>query len=141
MRQLSAELLGLPLDQVRFELGDSDMPWSPASGGSGLTASLGNAVHAACGALIQRFLDTVADDDRSPLRGCSLDEVAVGDGRIHRRDDPRAGERYTDILARHGLDELTADAEARRPAGTSSWPTQARSRPSSSRSASTRTSA
>jgi xanthine dehydrogenase YagR molybdenum-binding subunit len=54
-------------------------------------------------------------DDRSPLRGCSLDEVAVGDGRIHRCDDRRVGERYTDILARHGLDELTADAEATPP--------------------------
>lgn len=48
MRQLSGERLGL--DRVRFELGDSDMPWAPAAGGSGLTASLGNAVHAACGA-------------------------------------------------------------------------------------------
>ena len=141
MRQLSGERLGLPLDQVRFELGDSDMPWSPASGGSGLTASLGNAVHAACGALIQRFLDTVADDDRSPLRGCSLDDVAVADGRIHRRDDPRAGERYADILARHGLDELTADAEATPPSRDVELATPARSRPSSSRSASTTTSA
>jgi xanthine dehydrogenase YagR molybdenum-binding subunit len=115
MRQLSGERLALSLDRVRFELGDSDMPWSAASGGSALTASLGNAVYAACGALLQRFLDTVADDDRSPLRGCSLDEVTVGDGRIHRRNDPRAGERYTDILTRHGLDELTADAEATPP--------------------------
>jgi len=115
MRQLSSERLGLPLDRVRFELGDSDMPWSAASGGSALTASLGNAIYAACGALLQRFLDTVAGDDRSPLRGCSPDEVAVGDGRIHRCDDPRVGERYTDILARHGLDELTADTEATPP--------------------------
>jgi hypothetical protein len=38
MQQLSAELLGLPLDHVTFEGGDSDLPWSPASGGSGLTA-------------------------------------------------------------------------------------------------------
>jgi Molybdopterin-binding domain of aldehyde dehydrogenase len=35
MRQLSAELLGLELAQVRVDLGDSDMPWSPAAGGSG----------------------------------------------------------------------------------------------------------
>jgi xanthine dehydrogenase YagR molybdenum-binding subunit len=75
MRQLAAERRGLPLDHVRFELGDSDMPWSPASGGSSLTSSLGNAVHVACDALVQRFLDTVADDGQSPLRGCSLKEV------------------------------------------------------------------
>jgi xanthine dehydrogenase YagR molybdenum-binding subunit len=95
---------------VRFELGDSDLPWSPASGGSGLTASAGNAIHAACQAPLQRFLDTVADDARSPLRGCSLDAISVVAGRIHRRDDPAAGETYTDILTRHGLDDLTARA-------------------------------
>jgi xanthine dehydrogenase YagR molybdenum-binding subunit len=109
MKQLSAEMLGLELDQVRFDLGDSDMPWSPAAGGSGLTTSLGAAVHAACRALIQRFLDAVADDERSPLRGSTLDDVIVAGGRIHRSDDPGASEAYTDILTRHELDELTAD--------------------------------
>jgi xanthine dehydrogenase YagR molybdenum-binding subunit len=115
MHQLSADRLGLALDQVRFDLGDSTMPWAPASGGSGLTASLGNAIHVACAALVQRFLDIVIDDARSPLRGCSLEEVDVGRGRIRRRDDPRAGERYGDILTRHGLEVLTADGEATPP--------------------------
>ena len=115
MCQLAAERLGLPLDRVRFELGDSDMPWAPAAGGSGLTASLGNAVHAVCEALVQRFLDTVATDERSPLRGCALGDVQVATGHIHRRDDPGAGESYTEILGRHGLDELTADAESTPP--------------------------
>jgi CO/xanthine dehydrogenase Mo-binding subunit len=115
MKQLSAELLGLDLAQVRFDLGDSDMPWSPAAGGSGLTNSLGTAVQAACGALLERFMDAVVDDRGSPLRGCSANDVAVLRGRIHRRDDPDAGEAYTDILARHGLDELTADGESNPP--------------------------
>jgi CO/xanthine dehydrogenase Mo-binding subunit len=72
MRQLSGERLGLPLDRIRFQLGDSDMPWAPAAGGSGLTASLGNAVHAVCDALLRRFLGVVENDERSPLRGCTL---------------------------------------------------------------------
>jgi xanthine dehydrogenase YagR molybdenum-binding subunit len=115
MKQLSAELLGLGLDQVRFDLGDSDMPWSPAAGGSGLTTSLGTAVHAACQALIQNFLDAVADDDQSPLRGCTLEQVSVTSGRIHRSEDPTAGEAYTEILARHELDQLTADGDSTPP--------------------------
>jgi CO/xanthine dehydrogenase Mo-binding subunit len=109
MRQLSAELLGLELAQVRVDLGDSDMPWSPAAGGSGLTTSLGTAVHAACQALLQRFLDLVANDGDSPLRGCAIDDVAVAGGRIHRRDNPGGGESYTDVLAQQRLDELPAD--------------------------------
>jgi CO/xanthine dehydrogenase Mo-binding subunit len=115
MQQLSAELLGLAVAQVRFDLGDSDMPWSPAAGGSGLTTSLGTAVEAACRAVLERFLDVVADDADSPLQGCTLNDVAVARGRIHRREDPDAGEAYTDILCRHGLDEVTADGESTPP--------------------------
>jgi xanthine dehydrogenase YagR molybdenum-binding subunit len=115
MQQLSAKLLGLELAQVRFDLGDSDLPWSPAAGGSGLTTSLGTAVHAACQALLQKFLDAVANDADSPLRDCAVDDVAVAGGRIHRRDDPGAGETYTDILARQRLDELTADGKSTPP--------------------------
>jgi xanthine dehydrogenase YagR molybdenum-binding subunit len=115
MQQLSADLLGLSPDRVTFGLGDSAMPWSPAAGGSGLTASVGNAVHAVCQALLQRFLDVVADDERSPLRGCSVEQVRAAAGQIRRRDKPSERETYTDILNRHGLDGLTADAEATPP--------------------------
>ncbi len=113
MTQLSAELLGLRLDQVEFRLGDTDLPMSPMAGGSGLTAALGSAIQAACRGVIQAFLDT-ADDPVSSLRGCRLDDVTVADGRIHRINEPARGEAYSEILARHGLDELTADGRRHR---------------------------
>jgi xanthine dehydrogenase YagR molybdenum-binding subunit len=112
MAQIAADALGLPPELVRFELGDTDLPMAPQAGGSGLTAALGNAVHATCRQLLQAFLDIVADDPASPLRGCHLDQVTVVDGRIHRTDNPDQGEAYTDILVRHGLVELTADGGA-----------------------------
>jgi xanthine dehydrogenase YagR molybdenum-binding subunit len=115
MTQLSAGALGLGLDRVRFDLGDTDMPMSPQAGGSGLTAALGNAVYVACRQLIQAFLDTVADDRGSPLRACRLTDVTVADGRIHRTGNPEHGEAYTDILARHKLDNLTADGDSAPP--------------------------
>jgi CO/xanthine dehydrogenase Mo-binding subunit len=87
MQQLAAELLGLELSQVRVGLGDSDMPWAPAAGGSGLTGALGNAVHDACNAVLDRFREL---------------------GR-------RTGESYADVLTRQGLAELTTDAESTPP--------------------------
>jgi xanthine dehydrogenase YagR molybdenum-binding subunit len=115
MQQLSAELLGLPLDKVTFGLGDSAMPWAPAAGGSGLTASVGNAVHTVCRALLQQFLDLVVGDEQSLLRGCSLNQVRVAGGRIYRTGSALEGESYADILRRYELDELTAHAEAAPP--------------------------
>lgn len=115
MTQLAAELLGVDVARVRFDLGDSDMPYAPQAGGSGLTGALGNAVHAACRRLVREFLDVVRDDTESPLRGAALDEVTVTDGRIHRIGDPAQGETYTEILTRHGLEELSADGRSTPP--------------------------
>jgi CO/xanthine dehydrogenase Mo-binding subunit len=82
--QMVAELLGVDPGQVDVSIGDSDMPLAPQSGGSGLAASLAGAIENAAANLQRKF---------DELRG----------GRI--------GESYVDILARHGLDELSADGD------------------------------
>ena len=117
MTQVAADTLGLPLDRVRFELGDTSMPPAPLQGGSGLTAALGSAVHIACRQLLRAFVELAAGETESPLRGCGLPDVTVADGRISavHAASPGATETYTAILARHGLAELSADgASARR---------------------------
>ncbi|WP_329153972.1 xanthine dehydrogenase family protein molybdopterin-binding subunit [Streptomyces sp. NBC_01456] len=108
MTQLSAECLGLAPDRVRFDLGDSDMPVAPAAGGSGLTASLGNAVFDACRQLIGLFVGLAGKDEDSPLYGATPGTVEVTGGRVHLAGQPAHGESYADILRRHGLPELTA---------------------------------
>ena len=109
MTQVSAEELGIPFDRVRFDLGDSDMPYAPQAGGSGLAGTLAMAVRDACGRVIRQMLELVAEDPESPLRGRDLGDVTVSAGRLHLRDRPDQGESYTDILTRHGREELTAD--------------------------------
>jgi CO/xanthine dehydrogenase Mo-binding subunit len=114
MTQVAAEVLGLPVDRVRFDLGDTEMPPATRQGGSGLTAALGSAVHNACRELVRSVLDLVRDDAHSALRGCGPDDVSVDDGRIIRVDDPSRGETFAEILARRGLAELTADGSSER---------------------------
>ncbi|MFG1966936.1 xanthine dehydrogenase family protein molybdopterin-binding subunit [Nonomuraea sp. NPDC049028] len=48
LTKIAATALGVPPDQVRIELGDSDLPPAPVAGGSMGTASWGSAVVAAC---------------------------------------------------------------------------------------------
>ncbi|MBA4867387.1 xanthine dehydrogenase family protein molybdopterin-binding subunit, partial [Streptomyces sp. PSKA54] len=45
----------------------------------------------------------------------AIEDVTVTDGRIHRITDPEQGESYVDILARHGLEELSADGRSTPP--------------------------
>jgi len=51
MTQVAAETLALPIERVRFELGDTEMPSAPVHGGSLTMASVGCAVQAACDAV------------------------------------------------------------------------------------------
>jgi xanthine dehydrogenase YagR molybdenum-binding subunit len=120
MTMLAADCLGIPVERVRFGLGDSAMPRAPHEGGSGLTGALGNAVHATCVGLVRAFVNLVHDDEGSPLEGCRLEGIAVRDGGIQITDDPARFETYADILARHGLDELTIEGESAPPGETSS---------------------
>jgi xanthine dehydrogenase YagR molybdenum-binding subunit len=46
--QIAADLLGLPIDKVRVELGDTNFPAAPGSGGSFGANSAGSAVYDAC---------------------------------------------------------------------------------------------
>jgi xanthine dehydrogenase YagR molybdenum-binding subunit len=115
MTMLAADYLGVPIDRVRFGLGDSAMPKAPQEGGSGLTGALGNAVVAVCVDLVRAFVNRVTEDGSSPLKGCRLEDVTVRDGGIQITDDPSRFETYANILARHGLDEITVEAESTAP--------------------------
>lgn len=48
MTQVAADALGLPIEKVRFTLGDNQLPKTPPHGGSMTMASVGSAVQAAC---------------------------------------------------------------------------------------------
>jgi xanthine dehydrogenase YagR molybdenum-binding subunit len=67
MTQLAADALGLPIERVHFELGDTEMPEAPVHGGSLTLVSVGNAVVEACRSLRQR-LQSLGGDSADVLR-------------------------------------------------------------------------
>ena len=62
MTQIAADALGVAPDQVRFELGNTDMPENPASTGSVTAASTGSAVHDVAVALRQKLAQMAIAD-------------------------------------------------------------------------------
>jgi xanthine dehydrogenase YagR molybdenum-binding subunit len=55
MTQIAAEALGVPIEKVRFELGDTALPEAPISAGSMTASSVGSAVRRASQALRARL--------------------------------------------------------------------------------------
>jgi xanthine dehydrogenase YagR molybdenum-binding subunit len=108
MTQVAADGLGIPLERVRFECGDTDLPNTAAAVGSAGAGMISSAVHAAATALRDQLIAQAVADDKSPLHGADPGSVVVRDGRLVLRDRPDAGETYSELLQRH----LMADAEA-----------------------------
>jgi xanthine dehydrogenase YagR molybdenum-binding subunit len=106
MTQVAADALGLPLQRVRFSLGDSRFPKAPSHSGSRTMASVGSAVFVASNTLRDKFIRTAVVDPASPLSGAAPQNVMVTDGRMYRTDDPTRGETYQDLLRRRSWPSL-----------------------------------
>ncbi|WP_174275201.1 xanthine dehydrogenase family protein molybdopterin-binding subunit, partial [Sphingomonas bacterium] len=111
--QHAAARLGLELECVRFEYGDSKLPQGTIAGGSSQTASIGAAIIAAAAALNTELLKLAGND--SPLAGLKADEVEARDGGLCKAGEPDRWESYASILARAQRDEVVADADAPMP--------------------------
>jgi xanthine dehydrogenase YagR molybdenum-binding subunit len=59
MSQFASDTLGIPIEKIRFELGDSQFPEAPNNGGSWLTSSVAPAVMGACLELKKKVVDLV----------------------------------------------------------------------------------
>ncbi len=117
--QVSAERLGLSMEQVSFAYGDSSLPGIVLAGGSQQTASIGASVIAAQRVLVTELLRLAGND--SPLAGLSPDEVGGLDGGLAKLDEPERRESYASILERAGREEVSAEASAPPPLETMHW--------------------
>ena len=117
--QIAAERLGLAMDAVDFDYGDTDLPGVVLAGGSQQTASIGAAVIAAHHQLVAELLKLAGNN--SPLSGLKPDEVGGMNGGLCALDDESRCESYTSILARAQRDELTVEAEAPPPLELQHW--------------------
>ncbi len=106
MAQLAADALQMPIHRVRFELGDSDYPSAPVSGGSQTAASVGPAVLAAVDAARQKLFAMALADKRSPFAGLAASDLALADGFVVLRAAPRLRVSVATLLARNGRDRL-----------------------------------
>ncbi len=113
MRQIAADTLGMPLEFIRFELGDTQMPEAPVSAGSKTTASVGSAVRAATDSLKRKLLALALGDSNSPLYRHTLAEIAVENGRCYLKSNPNQGQTYAQILQQHQMESISAQEQVK----------------------------
>ncbi|ONK14007.1 xanthine dehydrogenase family protein molybdopterin-binding subunit [Streptomyces sp. MP131-18] len=102
MSQIAAQTLGLELDDVDFQLGDSDYPFAFMSVASATVPGVGAAVNRACTTARRSVIDLAVTDPRSPLHGIPAEQITAEAGFLRATGDSRRRERVRTVLARHG---------------------------------------
>ncbi|GAB1339030.1 xanthine dehydrogenase family protein molybdopterin-binding subunit [Streptomyces sp. E-15] len=100
LAQIAADALGVPLDRVRAEVGNSDLPPAPVAGGSSGTASWGWAVHRACARLAEH-----------PEAGTTVRADTTGEADA---DSPYARHAFGAHFAEVAVDTVTGEIRVRR---------------------------
>jgi xanthine dehydrogenase YagR molybdenum-binding subunit len=108
MTQVAADGLGLDLDNVRFEFGDTDLPTAGSPVGSNGAMMVSSAVYNAATALRDQMIELAVGDGDSPLHGADPSHVIVTGGRLTLRGGDGAGETYGDLMRRHFMNDAEA---------------------------------
>jgi xanthine dehydrogenase YagR molybdenum-binding subunit len=107
MTQIAADALGMPVEKVTFELGDSKLPPTPVSGGSQTASSTGSAVKMACLAARQQLVELAIADAASPLKGLAAADVEAEGGALISKKDATKRDPIGEVVKRAKKEELS----------------------------------
>ncbi|WP_337188561.1 xanthine dehydrogenase family protein molybdopterin-binding subunit [Phenylobacterium sp.] len=121
LAQIAAETLGVPLGQVKVEIGDSELPPAPGSGGQFGAATAGSAALMAGMNLRRAIADLATGDPGSPLHAGDPGDVTFQDGVVAIEN---RSETLSDLIRRAAPDGLTVEGEIRPAQDAQKWSQQ-----------------
>ena len=101
---VAAETMGLPLTAVKAEIGDTNYPFAPGSGGSVTVASVSATMRIACENARNELFARVA-----PALGVEPSALVAKGGRIQARDEPSKGMTWREACKLLGVQPISAD--------------------------------
>ena len=113
MTQVAADALGLPVEKVRFELGDTKLPTAPNSGGSVAAGTVSSSVYMAVQDLWQKLIKVAVLDKKSPLYRAKLTDVEAKQGRLQLKADPKKGEDFAALMKRADMADVEGNGQGR----------------------------
>ena len=105
-----ADALGVPIDAVEVQLGDTDLPRTGNSTGATHAAAVSSAAALATQGLIRRLAVLATAQPGSPLHQADSDQITAGDGRLYLHPGGRT-DLLGDVIARASLMTLDVMSE------------------------------
>jgi xanthine dehydrogenase YagR molybdenum-binding subunit len=112
MTQIAAETMGMPLQDITFKLGDTDLPLSPLQGGSWTMASVGTAVKQVCEEVKATVLKYAKKIEHSPFKGLDMEDVVFADGKISAKKDLTLALTFAEVLQQSGKNVIEEETTA-----------------------------
>ena len=106
MAQVAADALGLPIENVSIQLGDSTLPQSPVEGGSWIAASVCNAIMNTAGDVRKELLGLAQRMPGSTLVDATADDITLVDGQIVRVKEPSRSVSIADAMRSGNVDRI-----------------------------------
>jgi xanthine dehydrogenase YagR molybdenum-binding subunit len=103
---VTAETLGIPMDMVKAEIGDSNYPFSGGSGGSTTSPSVAPAIRVTSGKARDALFARVA-----PTIGVDAASLVAVNARIQSKDDASKGLSWKDACRLLGTEPVSVDGE------------------------------
>ena len=111
MTNFASQQMGIALNKVQFELGDTDFPPGPTQGGSGTTSAIGSAISAVC-TEIKNSLKELAISNIDAYKNLKPDELDYENGYVFLKINKSSRIDFTILLKQNSkpLIEVVKDA-------------------------------
>ncbi|MDQ1816010.1 xanthine dehydrogenase family protein molybdopterin-binding subunit [Massilia sp. CCM 9210] len=103
---IAADAMGMPLERVRFQLGDSTLPVAPVEGGSSHVATVGSAVQGVCEKLQKSLFKLARKMPDSPFARARFEDAEFAGGALRLRAGPSDAVPLGAIVAFDGAGRL-----------------------------------
>ncbi len=111
MSQIAADATGIPIEKIKFELGDSRFPPAVGQFGSLTTTSVGSAVNDVCVAVRKKVIEYLKKSQPS-LQETPWADFVFEEGKIKTKDG-KMNISYTDVLQQQNLPHIDITVESK----------------------------
>ena len=103
--QIAREVLGFPINKIKYELGDSSLPPAPSQGGSTTTSTVGSAIHIACTSLKAALLK-ILNEKEAAYKNATVADLVFADGNVSLANNASSKISIAELLLKNHLPNI-----------------------------------
>ncbi|GAB2533545.1 xanthine dehydrogenase family protein molybdopterin-binding subunit [Spirosoma aerophilum] len=102
LTMIAHNVLGVPMNRIKVEYGDTSLPKAPTQGGSAIVSAVGSAVYEACTSVKDELIE-LAIKTGGPLAGQQANELVMADGVLSVEKESRKKVAVSDLMQANKL--------------------------------------